>query len=238
MQNLKKILLGQLCRQATSFFVVPVQPLSTSNYLAKKRQKNIKKITLSNDELNSVIDFDKFKRNMTDVVNRLKMDLDKKLPLRLDTNVLENFNVKIGNKLEKLGNFSSINKFDEKTIVVDMNSFPQYIPEVVRSIENSSLSVHPQQDKTSIFIPVQRLTREHRLRLSGNAKNLADKAIVDLRTQHNSFHKQIRRKEKEESKDLIFALNNLIKDEMTEYVKKVNEELMKSQKKILLVDTK
>lgn len=41
-----------------------------------------------------------------------------------------------------------------KTIILNMTSFPQAIPAVLKSIEDSGMNLNPQQDKTSIFIPI------------------------------------------------------------------------------------
>lgn len=41
-----------------------------------------------------------------------------------------------------------------KTIILNMTSFPQAIPAVLESLKASSMNLNPQQDKTSIFIPI------------------------------------------------------------------------------------
>jgi ribosome recycling factor len=41
-----------------------------------------------------------------------------------------------------------------KTIILNMSSFPQAIPAVLESLNSSGMNLNPQQDKTSIFIPI------------------------------------------------------------------------------------
>lgn len=41
-----------------------------------------------------------------------------------------------------------------KTLILNMTSFPQAIPAVLESLKTSGMNLNPQQDKTSIFIPI------------------------------------------------------------------------------------
>lgn len=41
-----------------------------------------------------------------------------------------------------------------KTIILNMSSFPLAIPAVLESLKSSGMNLNPQQDKTSIFIPI------------------------------------------------------------------------------------
>lgn len=41
-----------------------------------------------------------------------------------------------------------------KTIILNMTSFPLAIPAVLESLKTSGMNLNPQQDKTTIFIPI------------------------------------------------------------------------------------
>lgn len=41
-----------------------------------------------------------------------------------------------------------------KTIVINMTVFPQFIPTVLKTIEKSGMNLNPQQDGTTLFIPI------------------------------------------------------------------------------------
>lgn len=44
-----------------------------------------------------------------------------------------------------------------KTVIVNMIGFPQAIPSVLKAIADSGMNLNPQQDGTTLFIPVPKL---------------------------------------------------------------------------------
>lgn len=53
-----------------------------------------------------------------------------------------------------LQDLAQIVRKNPKTIILNMISFPQAIPAVLESLKASGMNLNPQQDKTSIFIPI------------------------------------------------------------------------------------
>lgn len=41
-----------------------------------------------------------------------------------------------------------------KTVVINMAAFPQVIPTVVQAISKSGMNLNPQQDGTTLFVPI------------------------------------------------------------------------------------
>lgn len=87
-------------------------------------------------------------------------------------------------ELQELG---QIVRKNPKTIVINMIAFPQTIPAVLAALNKSGMNLNPQQDGTTIFIPVPKVTKEHRENLSKNAKTLFLKcrdSIKGVQTDH------------------------------------------------------
>lgn len=67
---------------------------------------------------------------------------------------LENLPVSFENQKYTMIELGQIIRKNPKTIIINMNSFPQAIPAVLKAISNSGMNLNPQQDGTSLFIPV------------------------------------------------------------------------------------
>lgn len=49
---------------------------------------------------------------------------------------------------------AQINRKNPKMLVLNFSSFPQTIPTVLDVLNNSGMNLHPQQDGTTIIIPI------------------------------------------------------------------------------------
>lgn len=62
--------------------------------------------------------------------------------------------VEFDGKEHTLQEIAQIIRKDQKTIVVNMSVFPQAIPSVLKAILKSGMNLNPQQDGTTLFIPI------------------------------------------------------------------------------------
>lgn len=53
-----------------------------------------------------------------------------------------------------LQELAQIVRKNPKTVVVNMAVFPQAIPDVVKAISSSGMNLNPQQEGTTLYIPV------------------------------------------------------------------------------------
>lgn len=53
-----------------------------------------------------------------------------------------------------LQELAQIVRKNPKTIVVTMSVFPQAIPSVLKAIDKSGMNLNPQQDGTTLYIPI------------------------------------------------------------------------------------
>jgi ribosome recycling factor len=62
--------------------------------------------------------------------------------------------VSLDGKEYELQELAQIVRKNPKTIVINMTSFPQAIPAALQSIGKSGMNLNPQQDGTTLFIPI------------------------------------------------------------------------------------
>jgi ribosome recycling factor len=70
------------------------------------------------------------------------------------TGSIETLPVNLDGKEYELQELAQIVRKNPKMIVVNMTSFPQAIPAALQSIGKSGMNVNPQQDGTTLFIPI------------------------------------------------------------------------------------
>lgn len=94
------------------------------------------------------------------------------------------------------------------------------------------MNLNPQQDGTTIFIPVPKVTKEHRENLAKNAKTLFIKcrdAIKDIQNQHIKKVK----KQTEISSDLNHQVQNQVVAVAENYIKEAEKLMVNKQGELL-----
>uniref|UniRef100_A0A161MHB4 Ribosome-recycling factor, mitochondrial n=1 Tax=Triatoma infestans TaxID=30076 RepID=A0A161MHB4_TRIIF len=84
-----------------------------------------------------------------------------------------------------------------KVITINMVAFPQALPATLKALSESGMNLNPQQEGTTLYVPVPKVTREHRENLSKNAKAHFIKCRDGIRDVQNKFLKTIKSKGKE-----------------------------------------
>jgi len=118
-------------------------------------------------------------------------------------------------------------------VLINAAATPQYIAHIKTAIANSGLNINPQQDGTSLFLPIPRITREHREGLAKNAKALADKTKDKLRNIQNNYDRELKKAKEEHSADLVFNLHETILSTAKTYFQKVDELTLAKQRELL-----
>lgn len=62
--------------------------------------------------------------------------------------------VNLDGKDHTLQELAQIVRKNPKTIILNMSVFPQAIPVVLKALQKSGMNLNPQQDGTTIYIPV------------------------------------------------------------------------------------
>lgn len=85
---------------------------------------------------------------------------------------------------------------------------PDALKPVLTAINESGMNLSPQQEGNVIYLPIPKVTREHREGLAQNAKNLFNKSKDELKQIQSSFSNYIRKQKKSHvSEELIFNVN-------------------------------
>ncbi|XP_060869007.1 ribosome-recycling factor, mitochondrial [Metopolophium dirhodum] len=151
----------------------------------KKSNKGQKKVSIDENFLAEHFKYNTMKTEMEKAVAALKNNYIKNLSLRSSTGALDSLPVTFEGDEYVIQDLAQIVRKNPKTIILNMTSFPQAIPAVLESLKASGMNLNPQQDKTSIFIPIPKVTKEHRENLSKGAKALFVKTKDSIKELQN-----------------------------------------------------
>lgn len=193
----------------------------TRNYAKSKDKKKEKgkpvKVEVNEEQLTSVVSLEKLKLQMDKSLTTMKDEFIKNLSLRSTTGAIETLKVNVDGKEHELQEIGQIIRKNPKTIVINLQGFPQLIPQVLQTLEKSGMNLNPQQDGTTIFVPVPKITKEHRENLAKSAKTLFIKCRDGIKDVQNNHVKKVKNN-KEISIDLNHQVQNQIIAIADEYI--------------------
>ena len=118
-------------------------------------------------------------------------------------------------------------------LVINMSSTPQYASHVKTAIATSGLNVNPQQEGTTLYVPVPRVTHEHREMLAKNAKALCDKTKDILRNIQNKYDSELKKAKQTHSANLIHSLHEAVLATAKTYMDKAHDIMEAKQQELL-----
>lgn len=198
----------------------------------KKDSKKPAKVEINQEQLASVINADQMKHQMDKVMDTMKDEFIKNLSLRSTTGAIETLKVNVDGKDVELQEIAQVIRKNPKTIVINLIGFPQLISQVLQSINKSGMNLNPQQDGTSVFVPVPKVTKEHRENLAKNAKALFVKCRDGIKDVQNSYIRKVKN-QKEISTDLSHNLQIQITALADKYVTEADKVLQAKQNELL-----
>lgn len=181
-----------------------------------KDKKGKGKVVINPGEMSELLPVDKLKDRSNSAIETMKDDFSKHLSLRSTTGSIETLPVKFEGKGYELQELAQIVRKNPKTIVVNFASFPQAIPDALKAINTSGLNLNPQQDGTTLYVPVPKVTKEHREALAKNAKILYIKCRDSMKDVQSDYIKKIK-KQTGVSEDLVFSVTKQINAMCEEY---------------------
>lgn len=192
-----------------------------------------KKMALTSEELDGVLELPRLQDEMQMAVEEFKQQLIQQVSIRTNIGVYDGLQVKTEDGVFPLIQLGQIVQKNPSLILVNMAASPQYLVAVKEAISQSGLNVNPQQEGTTIFIPVPKVTREHRESLSKNAKTLHDKAKTRLRDIHNKYTKKVKAAKDHHSEDVIKGAQEMVLDEMHSFGSQLDSLLHAKQQELL-----
>lgn len=200
----------------------------------RSRDKGYKfaKAEFTDDQLKEFFNLDGYTGQLDKCIETMRNEFIKNLSLRSTTGSIETLKIKVDGKDHELQELAQIIRKNPKTIVINMVAFPQTIPTALQALQKSGMNLNPQQDGTTIFIPVPKITKEHRENLSKNAKTLFIKCRDSIRDAQNSVVRKLKN-QKEISKDDNFSVQNQVIGIADQYIAQAEDILEVKQKELL-----
>ncbi|KAL5011327.1 hypothetical protein ScPMuIL_009878 [Solemya velum] len=209
-------------------------------YAKKAKKEKVVKgkkghVSLTEDEIGDVLDFEAVKSKMQQALDSLKEEYIHNLTLRTSTGVFDSLQIDTADGSFPLNQLGQIIQKNPHLLLINLTATPQYIPPVMEAITASGLNVNPQQEGSTIFIPIPKVTREHRENLAKSAKMLCDKTKTKVRDIHTKAVKEVRGAKDTHSEDLIRNLQEMIVEVMHECSGKADK-MLETKKQELLGD--
>ncbi|KAG8195509.1 hypothetical protein JTE90_019498, partial [Oedothorax gibbosus] len=193
-----------------------------------------KVVHLSDEEISQVIHIEEYRNLLLQAQEKLKKEFVDFLSLRPAASNIDNLVIKIEDEEYPLNELAQISKKNPNLIAINMTDFPEALKPTIQAIIDSGGDMNPQQEGTMIYLSVPKVTREHREKLSKNAKVLFTKAKDGIREIQNSFVKEAKRKT-DLSEDLVHSATHQIMS-MAEQTTAELEKILKVKQKELLGD--
>ncbi|CAG0888389.1 unnamed protein product [Darwinula stevensoni] len=198
-----------------------------------KDGKGKKTIAISEEEMSSVIDVDRYKKALSQTLDAMKHSYVEQVSLRTSIGSIESLTVELEGDTFPLSEVAQLVKKSPQLYIINVSSFPQAAPSVMKAIQESGMNLNAQQEGTTIYLPVPKVTKEHRERLAKNAKIMFNKCKEDIRNIQNRYVKDSKKKGDEVSEDVVFSVQNQIMA-MAEKYADIAEELYHSKVEELL----
>jgi len=176
----------------------------------KSKKGSKAKIPVTEEEMARVIDVERYKSELSVIVESLKENYIKHFSLRGNVGSLETLSVTIDGEEFPLNELAQVTRKNPQLVVVNMSGFPQGLQPVLEAIQNSGMNINPQQEGTTIYIPVPKVTREHREQIVKNAKTQLNKCKENTREVQNRYLKEAKQLKEGLSEDLVFNTQQMI----------------------------
>ncbi|GAV02007.1 hypothetical protein RvY_12625 [Ramazzottius varieornatus] len=144
---------------------------------------------------------------MGNLVEEFRDTLQKQFSLRTSAASFDTISVELDGKKLPLNNIAQITFKTPQLIMINLASTPTYVQPVVAALNSSGLNLNPQIEGHVIYLPVPKVSREHRETVSKNAKTALNKFKERIRAVQNGYVK--------EAKNSVSASEDLIHNVVT-----------------------
>lgn len=221
--------------QATSN-TIPLPLRSYAKRAAFKKEKKEKKAPtggrkVSEEDLLTVVDLEEVRMQMGGCIDQLTTQLDTQLPLRLTLASLANIPVPTPDGNLPLSQLAQMQQKTASMIIVSLSERPELLTATKNAIIHAQVNITPQTEGTTMFLPVQKVTREHRETLAKSAKAIADKAKEKVRGVQARHERDM--KKQQASEDILHQAKETLLQIAREHIEKVDVVLEKKQQQLL-----
>lgn len=234
---------GTVSRAASSWH--PAAPLlqpctailiPARNYAKSKDKKGkgkAAKAHVSEEEMEEVLNVEQMMSHFATIVESLKQDYIKNLSLRSSAGSIETLPVQLEGDEYPLNEVAQVSRKSPQVVVISAAAFPQALPGIVAALRNAGMNLNPQQEGTSVIVPIPKVTKEHRESLAKGAKTMFNKAKDQLREAQNQYIRKARNKEGKFSDDLLFNVQLRIREIAEAHMQEAESMMQAKQKELL-----
>lgn len=175
---------------------------------SKKMKLNRPKVPLDESEMSQVIPMDIYTSKSNSIIADFKTHLEKNLTTRATTTSIETIKIKLDGLDEslELRDIAQISMKGTNLIVINLSTMPEAVKPTMNAL-NELGNMNPQCEVNNIFVPIPRVTREHREHLVSLAKQSAVNAKDKIKALYSEFASKAKRLKSMKSgvsEDLIF----------------------------------
>ncbi|XP_046413671.1 ribosome-recycling factor, mitochondrial [Neodiprion fabricii] len=210
-------------------FIVSSLNLAKTKDRGKDKKKQTK-VEVNLNELSEVINTEKLLTQFEHTVNNLKDNYSKNLTLRSSVGSIEQIPIPWESKEYQLQELSQVAR-KPKTLIIDVSAFPQVIPNIIQALAKSGMNLNPQQDGTTLFVPIPKITKEHRENLAKNAKAMFIGCRKSIRDIQLDCIKSVKNK-KHISEDLQRSIQNQVQALADKFINEAEAILKMKQKEL------
>ncbi|XP_057320025.1 ribosome-recycling factor, mitochondrial [Microplitis mediator] len=185
-------------------------------------------------EAKQIINVDKYTSQLDYALEDMKNNFIKHLTLRSAAGSIDHVQVTFEGEEYLLQDLTQI-AHKPKMVVLNVTTFPQAIPNILEALSKSGLNLNPQQDGTTLFIPIPKVTKEHREGLAKNAKALFIKCRDNIKDVRNKEVKNLK-KVSSVNEDQIRRVQSQLEALCDKYIKQAESMLDTKQKELLKTD--
>lgn len=190
---------------------VKVNPVAKGlNYQQKRHSPKSKKADrpkkpLDDQEMMAVIDIDVYRKKVDTIIHEFRDHLDTKLTTRANTATFDTLKVTLEglNEPLELRDIAQISMKGNNLIVINLSTMPEAIKPTVQALKNLGNIMDPQVEINNIFVPVPRVTRQHRENLVAAAKKAATEGKDKLRALFSTYSSKAKANQAGVSQDLV-----------------------------------
>ncbi|GJQ71486.1 hypothetical protein Trydic_g11203 [Trypoxylus dichotomus] len=200
----------------------------------KKKEKGKTRVQVNENQLSELMNVETLRAHFQRPIEVLKEEFVKNLSIRTTIGSLETLTVNLDGKDYVLQELGQIVRKNPTMTIVNMSVFPQAIPAVIKAMQKSGMNLNPQQDGTTLYIPIPKVTKEHRENLAKSAKQLFIKCRDNIKDAQNKQIKGLKKKQsisedivKQTEQQIIALADFYINEAQTIYNSKCNELLNK-----------
>ncbi|XP_043190415.1 ribosome-recycling factor, mitochondrial-like isoform X2 [Amphibalanus amphitrite] len=186
--------------------------LSAPDYAKGKDKKKEKKkgaVKVDESEMAELMDVEAFRGRLDAVLDRLRDGFIKQFSVRTSIGSIETLSVPFEGDHYPLNELAQVARKSATLIVINSSAFPQAVGDIVHALQSAGMGLNPQQEGTTVYVQIPKVTKEHRESLVKGAKMACNTAKDKLKEVQNN---QLRALKKVDhvSEDLVHSVQNQV----------------------------